>query len=158
MERLDDTMSIKEKTGVLFLALTLIIAFLLWKSSGVIVSFEDGSEVRVEVVKEPLEITTGLMFREELEVNKGMLFSYGYDDRHSIWMKNMNFPIDIIWIDSNNKIVDIKKAVEPCNKEPCTVYRPIEKARYVLEVSADLAENNNIVPGQIVSIHQPSLF
>jgi len=151
-------MTAKEKVAIIFFVVTLITAFLLWMSSGIKVQFNNGNEVDVEVVKEPLEITTGLMFRDKLKTGKGMLFSYGRDEHHSIWMKNMNFPIDIIWIDSNNKIVHVTGNVQPCVKEPCPVFTPADKARYVLEVNANFAEQNGITAGQEVVIFQPSLF
>ena len=148
----------REKAAVFFFAFTLISALSLWITSGVMVRFENGAKVNVEVVKEPLEITTGLMFRDKLGTDKGMLFSYGYDDRHTIWMKNMKFPIDILWIDSNNRVVHVAENVEPCVKEPCPVYIPSADSRYVLEVNANFAEVNEIIPGQEVVIYQSSLF
>ncbi|MEE9593944.1 MAG: DUF192 domain-containing protein [Candidatus Hydrothermarchaeales archaeon] len=148
----------REKVAVFFFALTLISALSLWITSGVMVRFENGAKVNVEVVKEPLEITTGLMFRDKLGKDKGMLFSYGYDDRHTIWMKNMKFSIDILWIDSTNRVVHVAGNVEPCVKEPCPVYIPSADSRYVLEVNANFAEENEIIPGHEVVIYQPSLF
>jgi hypothetical protein len=151
-------MSIWEKAAVLLFALTLLTAIFLWRTSAILVRFENGAVVHVELAKEPMSITTGLMFRGELPRGRGMLFSYGYDDYHSIWMKNMRFPIDIIWIDSSSNIVSLARDVKPCIREPCPVYRPSKKARYVLEVNANFTLENRVAIGQKVVIHQPSLF
>ncbi len=151
-------MSTKEKAAFLIFVATLLLAFAVWRTSGVMVGFDNGAKVKVEVVIDPLEVNTGLMFRDELGKDKGMLFSYGYDDYHSMWMKNMKFPIDIIWIDYDNRIVEVTRDAKPCLWEPCAVYRPPKKARYVLEVNTNFTEENNVIPGQKVDIYQSSFF
>lgn len=91
----------------------------------------------------------GLMFRKDLEKNKGMLFVFNNDSYQSIWMMNMSFPLDIIWIDAKHKIVDIVKDAQPCMIF-CTVYRPKEKARYVLEANAGFVDKHGIEIGDNV--------
>ncbi len=91
----------------------------------------------------------GLMFRESLPKNNGMLFIFDKESYHGIWMMNMRFPIDIIWIDSNHKIVDIVKDAQPC-KIICPSHKPKEKAMYVLEVNAGFADKHKIKIGNIV--------
>ncbi len=151
-------MSAKEKAAFLIFAATLLIAFAMWKMSGVMVRFDNGAKVKVEVASDLMEVTTGLMSRDKLGKDKGMLFSYGYDDYHSIWMKNMRFPIDIIWIDYDNRIVEVTRDAKPCLREPCAVYRPSKKVKYALEVNANFTEENNVIPGQTVVMYHSSLF
>ena len=91
----------------------------------------------------------GLMFRESLTEGNGMLFLFYNDDYHGIWMMNMRFPLDIIWIDSNQKIVDIVKNAQPCII-PFSIYKPRKKARYVLEVNAGFTDKHSIKVGDIV--------
>ena len=79
----------------------------------------------------------GLMFRESLEKNKGMLFVFDYEEKHSFWMKNTLLPLDIIWISKDKKIVDIQ-AMQPCTEDPCKSYQPIANSKYVLEVGAGI--------------------
>ncbi len=150
-------MSTKEKLAVVFFIFTLIIAIALRmrSTSDLQVSFENGAKVRVEFVNEPPDLATGLMFRGELGKERGMLFIYAYDDYQRIWMKNMKFPIDIIWIDSDYRIKWVVKDAKPCTVEPCEVYSSPERARFVLEVNSGFAKANNITPGQKVTISQP---
>lgn len=148
----------RERIAFLLFAATLVSAFFIWRASGVQVRFENGRSIEVEVVSEPLEVATGLMFREKLDEGEGVLFSYGYDDYHSIWMKNMMFPIDIVWMDSTGLVLWVAQDIKPCTREPCEVYAPPERARYVLEVNANITRENNVTIGQRVSISQPSIF
>lgn len=91
--------------------------------------------VYAEVVDTDSARQLGLMFRERLPEGNGMLFVFEAHGRYGFWMKNMKFPIDIIWIDKAQRIVEIKSNVAPC-KEECESLIPQEEAKYVLEVSA----------------------
>ncbi|HAH19405.1 MAG: hypothetical protein A2Y00_09785 [Omnitrophica WOR_2 bacterium GWF2_43_52] len=92
----------------------------------------------------------GLMYREGLPESKGMLFVFEKEARYSFWMKNMRFPLDIIWIDKDKRIVDIKTDVPTCN-QTCESLTPGDKALYVLEVNAGFAKKNEIKIGDRVS-------
>lgn len=85
----------------------------------------------------------GLMFRKSMDRNKGMLFIFEKEGRHTFWMKNMNFPLDLIWIGQDDKVVGITYNALPCNE----LYKniSIEKSvKYVLEVNAGFARNHSI--------------
>ena len=90
----------------------------------------------VEIAKTQEEKQRGLMFRQELKENKGMLFVYEAEGNYSFWMKNTLIPLDIIWINSNLEVVDIK-TVYPCKTDFCEAYYSKERARYVLEINAN---------------------
>ena len=80
----------------------------------------------------------GLMFKK-----KGrMLMRFAFERKHGIWMPFMKFPIDIIFIDSDKCVVDIKYSAVPINLNPKTwkVYSPVKKCKYILEIDAGLAE------------------
>lgn len=77
----------------------------------------------------------GLMFREKLNENEGMIFVFNYSAPHSFWMKNTLIPLDIIWISEDLKVVDVQ-TLEPCLHDPCPSYQPKQKAKYVLEINA----------------------
>ena len=90
------------------------------------------------------------MFRETLPENQGMLFVFESEGKYGFWMRNMNFPIDIIWIDKNNKVVDIAKNAEPCYLT-CVSYKPKDNAKFVLEVRANLTDLLNIEEGSLIN-------
>ncbi|MEK6979099.1 MAG: DUF192 domain-containing protein [Candidatus Micrarchaeota archaeon] len=93
----------------------------------------------VEIADEPDEISKGLMFRELLAPDHGMLFLLNRDDFHPFWMKNTKIPLETIYIAANGTIVDIIE-MEPCKADPCRIYTPKSKSRYVLEVNANLSK------------------
>jgi len=107
----------------------------------------------VEIASTPEEKARGLMYRDSLEDGKGILFLFDSESRHGFWMKNMKFPIDMIWVNSDREIVYIERSVPPCREEPCTVYRPSGKAKYVLETRANFTGDNGIGVGTGVRIY-----
>jgi uncharacterized membrane protein (UPF0127 family) len=110
----------------------------------------NGQEIFVEIADSPNERAKGLMFREKLDEDKGMLFIFENEDHRSFWMKNTYIPLDILWIDSKEKIVHIEKEVPPCETEKCPPYTSDAKAKYVLEVNSGWAEKNNVKIGDAV--------
>lgn len=110
--------------------------------------------VEVEIVNTPETRQKGLMFRESLGENEGMLFIFEEEGLYPFWMKNTLIPLDIIWISQDMQIVDIKTAV-PCNEDPCPNYSPSGKALYVLEVNAGFAERKGIEIGDEVNFQMP---
>jgi len=90
------------------------------------------------------------MFRDNLGVDQGMLFLLKEEAVHTFWMKNMRFPLDIIWIDKEKKIVDIAKNALPCVNNTCPNLVPRQKSQFVLEVNAGYADKNNIKIGEIL--------
>lgn len=107
--------------------------------------------IKVEVADTPEERSHGLMFRESLCDNCGMLFVFENEDYHNFWMKNTIIPLDMIFISEDNKIIDIIQA-EPCKEDPCQVYKPKEKAKYILEVNKEYSSSNNLRTGDNVKI------
>lgn len=92
----------------------------------------------------------GLMFRKEIQKDAGMLFTFGSDGKHAIWMMNMSIPIDIVWIDSGKKVVHIESNVQPCSGLiACKSYSPEKGSRYVLELSSGYAKKHGIKVGSI---------
>jgi uncharacterized protein len=95
--------------------------------------------------------TNGLSVKDRLDENEAMLFVFDYEALHTFWMKNMKFPIDIIWIDSDKTVVYIEHNVEPCSSDIfCPVFRPDHDSLYVLETIGGFAERHDIVKGTIV--------
>jgi uncharacterized membrane protein (UPF0127 family) len=108
------------------------------------------ARISVEVVESSEERKLGLSNRNELSANEGMLFVFEEVGAHGIWMRNMKFPIDIVWISEDLYVVDIKKRATP-DSYP-NIFYPKENARYVLEVNDRFTEVWNIGIGDKVSI------
>ena len=89
--------------------------------------------VAVEIADTPTEQAKGLSGRASLPAGTGLLFIFDQPDYYSFWMKEMNFPIDILWLDDNFKIVDAWRNAEPASY-PKT-FTPKNKTRYVLETN-----------------------
>ena len=97
----------------------------------------------------------GLMFQEELPYDQGMLFVFDKPDNRSMWMLNMQFPIDIIWFDVSGNVTNIEKNVLPC----LTTIEVVtcrengvsgDNAKYVLEVTAGFVDKFNISNKSII--------
>ncbi len=113
-----------------------------------LVIFPDGREISAQVVQSEEERKRGLMFREKLDENEGMLFVFEEDGFHSFWMKNCKIALDIIWMDDHKRVVHIKKEAQPCQEnEDCPTIFPARKARYALEVKAGIAATSQIKMG-----------
>ena len=121
------------------------------RSSGlpeVTVSFGD-TQIRAEIAGSALARARGLSYRDELPDGRGMLFTFGTASRHSFWMKDMNFPIDIVWL-RNDSVVDITPNVDPQRGSIMALlktYSPKTAADDVLELPAGYAAAHNIVVG-----------
>jgi uncharacterized membrane protein (UPF0127 family) len=98
------------------------------------VFFPDGSAVTAELAVSDAERQLGLMFRPKINDDQAMLFIFEEEDTHSFWMKNMRFPIDILWLDKDRRIVHIEAQVPPCDQDPCPSYPSPQPARFVLEI------------------------
>jgi len=110
-------------------------------------------EVSVELADTEEKKSQGLSGRNSLPQNQGMLFVHESPALYSFWMKDMQFPIDIIWIDENNTVIDITKNVSP-DTFPQS-FQPLAPAQYVLEVNAGFADTNNVTIGDAVAGLQP---
>ncbi len=94
----------------------------------------------------------GLAKYSNLPQNQGMLFPFGISSYYSFWMKDMKFPIDIIFI-GNNRIVVIYQNLQPPKKDQnLTIYRPQELSDTVLEINAGLSEKYGFRNGDSVKI------
>ena len=105
---------------------------------------ENGNDlikINVEIADDNEERMQGLMFRENLDENEGMFFIFENESYQTFWMKNTLIPLDIIFIDKNFEIIDIKNAV-PCKEDPCQFYKSSKPAKYVLEVNSNFTIKN----------------
>lgn len=99
----------------------------------------------VEIAQTSEEKAQGLSGRESFKEDQGMLFIYDEAGFYSFWMKDMLFPIDIIWIDENFEIVDVTKNIQPDSFPQ--IFQSQKPAQYVLEVNAGFSDQNSIQIG-----------
>jgi hypothetical protein len=102
----------------------------------VFVELPSGTKISAEVADTLSRRMLGLMFRDGLSLNHGMLFIFDNQDYHGIWMKNCRFPLDILWLNQDRRVIHLEENVPPCQNDPCHIYRPLQKALYVLELNA----------------------
>ena len=117
------------------------------------VSFDSGVSFDVEIADSMDERARGLMFREHLDDTAGMLFVFDDETPRSFWMKNTLIPLDMIFINSNLTVVEVKANVLPCESDPCQSYRSLP-SMYVLEINANLAENKGIRVGSKLDLRE----
>ncbi|MEA3398140.1 MAG: DUF192 domain-containing protein [Patescibacteria group bacterium] len=109
----------------------------------------NGQIINVEIADKPAEQIQGLSDRENLAENSGMLFIFENKQIRNFWMKNMHFPLDIIWISDNN-IVNISQNLPPEKQSPKNNYSSKQPVNYVLEINAGMVEKYKIKIGDNV--------
>jgi uncharacterized protein len=114
-----------------------------------------GKVLQAEVMVRDEDRAMGLMFRPSLPLDRGMVFVFETADFHGIWMKNCRFPIDILWLDEEKRVVHVADSVPPCKADPCPVYNPMRKAAYVVELNAGQARREKAVVGATVPFDLP---
>ena len=113
----------------------------------------EGLELSAEIPTTGELMGKGLAIKNELKENESMLFVFDEPSRHSFWMKEMKFPIDIIWLDSNGKVVHIEENLEPCPLVlVCPSYIPNADSQYVLETVSGFSQKHNIRLGTDVKV------
>lgn len=98
--------------------------------------FPDGYAITAELAVTGEERQLGLMHRKKINPDQAMLLVFGRENFYSIWMKNMEIPLDILWLDKEKRIVHIERDVPPCKEDPCPTYTSRLPAMYVLELKA----------------------
>ncbi len=100
----------------------------------------------------------GLMFRESLAKDRGMLFTFPEPQHWTFWMKNTRIPLDIIWMDGTKTVVHVERNVPGCSRtdESCPQYQPGQAAMYVLEVAAGVADSLSLQRGVKLQFQLPS--
>ena len=106
------------------------------------------SRFQVEIAKTPEQLRKGLSDRAYLAPRHGMLFLFPSVGVQSMWMPNMNFPLDIVWIDSNRNVVKIEENVSPCfENKNCKSYSSVYPVKYAIELNAGDASRIGLYVG-----------
>ena len=119
-------------------------------ATGPRVILPDGAAIQVEVANDEPTRTQGLMYRDRLAEDRGMLFFFPQSGEYAFWMKNTLIPLDMIWIDDQQRIAHVTSDVPPCKADPCPNYPPNANAKYVLELAAGVAAKHRLAKDQMV--------
>tara|TARA_R110002051_G_scaffold255120_2_gene314237 strand:- start:77211 stop:77705 length:495 start_codon:yes stop_codon:yes gene_type:complete len=106
------------------------------------------TKINIEFAETDYETQTGLMYRKGMDNNQGMLFIFPDERMHSFYMKNTEFPLDIIYIKENLKIASFQENAQPLNETGLSSQVPI---KYVLEINGGLAQELGLSIGDSIS-------
>ena len=104
-----------------------------------------GREITVWLADSPAEITKGLGGRESLSEESGLFFIFPESNRHGIWMKGMHFPIDVIWLNKELEVIDMRTHIVP--ETFPEIFYPALPAHYVLETRAGTVDEIGVQRG-----------
>ncbi|WP_287599468.1 DUF192 domain-containing protein [Thermomonas sp.] len=107
-----------------------------------------GQRYAVELADDDAERARGLMFRDAMADDRGMLFVHDTQEPQAYWMKNTRIALDILYFDNDRKLVAQQRDVPPCSLgDACPSYPSNAPARYVLELNAGQAEKLKLQDG-----------
>ena len=109
-----------------------------------------GEWFTVELATVPKEQALGLMFRDSLADDRGMLFIFPSATTRSFWMKNTRIPLDIFYFGEDLRLVNVIEHAKPCRTPQCPGYYSTGPARYVLELNAGKAAELGVKPGDLL--------
>jgi uncharacterized membrane protein (UPF0127 family) len=108
----------------------------------------DGNRYHVELATNDDTRARGLMFRDQMPDDHGMLFIHEREELQAYWMKNTKIALDILYFDAQRRLVSQQRDVPPCSAgDRCPPYPSSEPARYVLELNAGQAEKMALKDG-----------
>ena len=111
-----------------------------------------GQRFTVELAETTEQQALGLMFRDSMADDHGMLFLFPTESRRRFWMKNTRIPLDIMYFDKDLRLVSVADA-KPCRTPSCPTYASEGPAQYVLELNAGKAAELGVRPGDELKVH-----
>ena len=127
-------------------------------STRIYYAYINNAPLKVAIVNTPETREKGLSGLENLPQNHGLLFVFPENERYGIWMKDMLFSIDILWLNENMRVVHLKENVSPDTFPE--IFYPPTNARYVLETNTGFAARHGITEGtrfKLIS-YRPAVF
>ncbi len=110
-------------------------------------------DLDMEIADNSYKRAKGLMYRKTMPKDKGMLFVFDSERRYSFWMLNMQFSIDLIWLDRNMRVVDITRDAMPSHSIfSSKSYSPRSPAMYVIEACSGFASSSKLKLGNKIRI------
>jgi uncharacterized membrane protein (UPF0127 family) len=121
------------------------------------VTMPDGSTIMAELADTTEKRARGLMFRDTLPRDRGMLFTFAEPGHWTFWMKNTRLTLDIIWLDRQKQVVHVERNVPGCGRtdEGCPQYQPNDEALYALEIAGGMAEQLKLRRGMKLRFQLP---
>lgn len=111
-----------------------------------------GTRYTVEIADDDAERARGLMFRDAMASDRGMLFLHEREEPLAYWMKNTRIPLDILYFNSNRELVSQQRDVPPCSAgDRCPPYPSRAPARFVLELNAGEAARIGLEDGAVLT-------
>jgi uncharacterized membrane protein (UPF0127 family) len=117
------------------------------------VTLPDGTLIRAEVMMKEQDMLRGMMFRDSLAADRGMLFIHGKPGKYPYYMYQVKIPLDIIWLDSKKQVVEISENTPPCSTRAsdCPRYGGTTDAATVLELAGGMAKKHGIRTGSTIN-------
>lgn len=112
-----------------------------------------GEPFTVELAETREKQALGLMFRDSMPEDHGMLFVFPGEARRSFWMKNTRIPLDIFYFDENLALVSVAENAVPCRTRQCPAYPSKAPAKFVLELNAGKAAELDVRAGDLLELH-----
>lgn len=106
----------------------------------------------VEIAATPEQWASGLMFRTRMAADRGMLFLFPSTAPRMFWMKNTLIPLDILFFDSQRRLINVSADTPPCKRDPCPLYASRAPAQYVLELNAGITARLKLRSGDVLTI------
>ncbi len=142
------------KNNVLILCLLFLISTKIYALSmqQVSIELENGKTLlyQVETATTFAEQQQGLMYRNHMPKNQGMLFDFSQEQIIHMWMKNTYIPLDMLFLDKENKIVHIVQNTTPLDEKIISSLKPVKK---VLELNAGEVQKHQLKIGMKIDIH-----
>ena len=112
----------------------------------------NGQRYNVEIADDDAERQRGLMYRNHMSDDHGMLFVFEHEEPQSFWMMNTHIPLDILYFDAGRKLVSASRNTPPCSSGVnCPSYPSKGRAKYVLELNAGQAKAIGLKEGDRMS-------
>lgn len=113
----------------------------------------NGKKIVAEAMQTESDMLRGMMFRDSLAEDRGMLFTHGKEAKYPYWMYNVRIPLDIIWMDRGRHVVEISANTPPCpskSASACPTFGGHFNAQYVLELNGGSAAKNSVKLGDVI--------
>lgn len=140
--------------GIIVVAILLICSVVVIRANGaqtICLNKKDSKkcDYRLVVADSEKKRVLGLSDRASIKLDKGMIFIFDYPSENCLWMKDMKFSLDMLWLNENKEIINIKKEVSPATypKAFCAA----KPAKYAIELSSGSAQQSKYIPGDVLN-------